>query len=306
MRTSNPMIIIISKMRDGYIFRGRSFGVEEIEIVKGIVKEYWSEGRKEIARRVCERLNWRQINGRLKVASCIEALLRMKSKGIISSLPPCRGGGYRELRFIQQWEVEFKAPEEEIIGSVEDMGDIRFELVNGKRDEMLWRYLIQNYHYLGYRRSVGRYMRYLIYLGGKLVAVIGFTDCIYHHHLRDGFIGWDREALQRNRHLVINNVRFLVLPWVKARNLASKILSIAAKQVQGDWECMYGYRPVLIETFVDVSRFHGTCYKAANWIYLGRTSGEGRRGLRYYVHGRPKDLYIYPLSREYLSVLRGK
>jgi len=278
--------------------------MEEILFIKEIAAGYWEEGRKGIARRICEKLNWRQINGRLKVVSCLEALRRMEERGLVD-LPQRRNcGGYHEIRHINEWEVDFKEPEEEITGTVETMGSLHLELANGTRDEKLWRYLIQRYHYLGYRRSVGRYLRYFIYLGNSLVALVGFADAIYHHHLRDEYLGWDKETWQKNRHLVINNVRFLILPWVKVKNLASKILSIVGKQVQKDWERLYGYSPVLIETFVDIGKFTGTCYRAANWNYLGRTAGKGRRGLNYYIHNQPKDLYVYPLRGDYLKILR--
>jgi len=126
--------------------------------------------------------------------------------------------------------------------------------------------LIDNYHYLGYRTQIGHYLKYLIYSEKKLLSCIGFADAVLKLNLRNKWIGWSQEQRQKKLHLVINNTRFLILPWVKVRNLASKILSISCYEVQREWESFYAYRPVLAETFVDIGRFTGTSYKAANWI----------------------------------------
>ena len=205
------------------------------------------------------------------------------------------------------------------------------------------KWVLDKYHYLGYKRIVGQYLKYFVYLnlnnldlksiessvslqmykrpertecfnlfddinaGNKnvvvdnnknnnnkiLVALIGFGNGIYHHHLRDRWIGWDNDTLKRNRHLIVNNVRFLILPWIKIKNLGSKILSEIVRVLPSDWEKRYGFRPLLLETFVDKEKFIGTVYKASNWTLLGETSGEGRRGLNYFYHGFIKQYYVY-------------
>lgn len=191
----------------------------------------------------------------------------------------------------------FIPPQKEITGSVKEIGRMHFELASGRKEELLWRYLIQRYHYLGYKRVVGRYLKYFVYLGSELVAVIGFADGVYHHHLRDRYLGWDNCELRQKRDLVVNNIRFLILPWAKVRNLGSKVLSEAARVVPKDWERVYGYHPIAFETFVDSDLFKGTVYKAANWIYLGLTEGKGRQGLNYFFHGRHRHYYLYLLKR---------
>ncbi len=283
---------------DKYIFRGRCFNEEEISLIKRIVEKYYKEGRKAIARIICEHLNWYQPNGRPKIVSCLEALRRMNEKGILNLPPSNPNGGYRPMRLLSQEDVGFSPPEKEI---TESSGEISFRLANSKKEEDLWRYLIQRYHYLGYRRVVGRYLKYFVYLGDELVALIGFADGLYHHNLRDRYLCWDRKDLEKKRHLVINNVRFLILPWVKVKNLGSRILSFAVKVVPLDWERIYGVKPIAFETFVDMERFKGTVYKAANWVFLGITEGKGRRGLKYFIHNRPKAYYLYLLERDYLK-----
>ena len=278
-----------------YIFRNRLFTQDELALIKSIVRKHWSDGRRKIATIICEELKWYGFNGRLKVIACLEALRRMEKKGLLRLPPKGSCGGYHELKLLHPEDVNFREPKEKIIGSVEKMGEVRFYMVNTEEENALWRYLIQRYHYLGYRRPVGRHLKYFVYLGDNLVALISFCDGIYHHRLRDKWLGWDEKKRALFRHLVINNNRFLILPWVEVKNLGSKILSLSARIVPSDWEMRYGYRPQFFETFVDADRFNGTVYKAANWKFLGRTAGKGRSGNRYFFHGKVRDYYIYPL-----------
>lgn len=280
------------------ILRGRHFTAEELGLIKNIVRIYWSEGRRSIAKVICERLNWRAENGRLKLVSALEALRRMEQYGHLLLPKGKTRGGYHRIKPLTSQQVDFDEPTEEITQPIKKLGRLRFELAQGGK-QRLWRYLIQNYHYLGYTRLVGRHLKYFVYLGDKLVALLGFSDGIYHHRLRDAWLGWDEKTRASKRHLIVNNSRFLILPWVRVKNLGSKILGRAAKIVPYDWQRRYGYRPLFFETFVDVGNFSGTVYRAANWRYLGRTRGKGRRGLRYFFHGKFRDYYIYPLFREH-------
>lgn len=276
------------------LLRGRHFTPEELELIRNIIKDHWSGGRRNIAKAICGRLNWRGENGRLKIISALEALRRMEQRGflLLPKSQPC--GGYHQIKPLTVQDVDFNEPSEEITGPIERLGRLRFQLAQGK-EEKLWRYLIQHYHYLGYSRLVGRHLKYFIYLGDKLVALLGFSDGIYHHRLRDAWLGWDEKTRAARRHLIINNSRFLILPWVRVKNLGSKILSQAARVLPSDWEARYGSRPEFLETFVERDRFTGAVYKAANWRLLGRTRGKGRRGLNYFLHGKIRDYYIYSL-----------
>ena len=138
----------------------------------------------------------------------------------------------------------------------------------------------------------------------QIIGCLGYGDAVLKLKNRDQWIGWDIKTREANLHLVINNVRFLIQPWVKIKNLASKILSISVKIVPNDWQQLFGYKPVLIETFIERQRFSGTCYKAANWIYLGETRGIGRKGMDYYKHGIVKDVYVYSLVKNIRSILK--
>ena len=285
-----------------YIFRGRSWSLQEIEIIKEVIKT--SRYRIDISRKVCEIINWRQANGRLKDAACREVLRKMDSKGLIN-LPAPHPSSYipnnRGIRPKEKWDGFFKLNTEFTEGA---LGEVVLRITNNSASRNLWEYLIDKYHYLGYKRPVGASVKYIVYSDERLAGCIGFATAVLKLNLRDKWIGWTVEQKQKNLHLVINNVRFLILPWVRVKNLASRILSMATRQVQKDWESLYGCRPVLVETFVDIGKFIGTSYKASNWIYLGRTKGEGRCGMNYFVHNQPKDVYAYPLAKDYLRILK--
>ena len=302
-----------------YIFRGRSWSLQEIEMIKNTIKI--SRYRIDVSRKVCEIINWRQANGQLKDAACREVLRKMEKHGLIN-LPPRHPSSYfrdnRGLRPKEKWSGFFQVNTELIEGTI---GEITLKIASSRTNRNLWEYLIDKYHYLGYKRPVGASVKYLIYLKGtaspysdsenstalsceRLVGCIGFANAVLKLNLRDKWIGWTVEQKEKNLHLVINNVRFLILPWVRIKNLASKILSTASKQVQEDWELIYKYKPVLLETFVDIGKFIGTSYKASNWVCLGRTKGEGRCGMNYFVHNKPKDVYVYPLVKDYLRILK--
>lgn len=287
-----------------YIFRGREFIDSEIEIIKQVIKNNQEKSRRHISKRICEVINWRQLNGKLKDAACREVLRRMNEAGIID-LPRLRLNPSKKSRSPKdRWKGIFKERKEPIEESLSNLGEIRLQIAGSSPGKRFWDYLIDKYHYLGYGKPIGKQIKYFVYSKENLLCCIGFADAVLKLNLRDKWIGWSIKTREKNLYLIINNVRFLILPWVRVKNLASKILSIAMREVQRDWESFYSYKPVLLETFVDIGRFSGTSYKAANWIYLGRTQGKGRSGMNYYVHNRPKDVYVYPLARDYLRLLR--
>jgi hypothetical protein len=308
LRTTPQWIILIGMSDINHksqplIFRGREFRLEEIEVIKEVLKEYPFQTRRYQSRIICERLNWRQANGIVKDRACREVMLRMHHKGLIHC-PPIRlkrrrknQGGARKDK------VTFQEPIYQITGKVGEYKELAFEMVRKTGKEALWDHLIDKYHYLGYQVVIGHYLKYLMYLDGKLIGCIGFADGVLHLLLRDQWIGWSPEVRRRNLHFIINNNRYLILPWVRVKYLSSKILAMISKRIRDDWDGFYGYKPLLIETFVDVEKFAGTSYKAANWIYLGRTQGKGRRGMEYFYHGKPKDIYVYSLVKEYRKEL---
>ncbi len=284
-----------------YIFRGRKFSNQDINIIKDKIEKHPDYSKTKISKLICEILNWRQPNGGLKVTALLEAMRWMEKAELIKLPIGRKCGGYRRTTIWKE-KTELAIREEEI--EEISLDKIRLEMISWTGQEKRWNYLIDKYHYLGYRTPVGHHLKYLIYIEDKILGCIGFSDGVLKLNIRDTWIGWNIEERERNLRFVINNNRFLILPFIKVKNLASKILSIATKQVPRDWEVIYKYRPVLVETFVHAGKFIGTCYKASNWLYLGRTQGKGRRGMKYFIHNQPKDVFVYPLCRDYLKVLK--
>lgn len=275
------------------IIRAKQFTVTDLELIKETVATNSSLSRRKLSLLISQKLNWRQPNGHLKDRACRDVLLRLDREGIINLPKP-------SYTFTTQTAgvkpIQFTEPSEAITVTPGDFPTPIFKLVEHRRQRQLWNYLIDTYHYKGCRIVVGRHLKYLVYLNQDIIACFGLADAVLQLKSRDQWIGWDQRQREANLHLIINNVRFLILPWVSIRNLASKLLSLSTKIVPDHWQKLYNYRPLLIETFVEKQRFSGTSYQAANWIYLGQTRGKGRSGMNYYDHGIIKDIYVYPLT----------
>jgi Druantia protein DruA len=248
---------------------------------------------------LCELLEWKRPNGKLKYKECRTLLERLQAEGL-ASLPalrktaPCRP---RTVASNTQGN-----PQKPLTGSVGEYLPLLLRLVQGTDLSSLWNHFIDRYHYLRFRVPFGANLRYLVESElhpGRHLACLLFSSPAWKMAARDAWIGWTKDERRRNLQYVVSNSRFLILPWVSIRGLASKILSLVTRRLPGDWERLYGYRPLLLETLVDPSRFRGTCYRAANWIYLGKTQGRGRMDRNHEAHGRAvKDLYVFPLRRD--------
>jgi hypothetical protein len=279
--------------------RGRYFTIGELQHLAEIVEQYFDEGRTSISRHICRSLGWVQPNGRLKDVACREILRKLNEAGHIR-LPPPRGSG-------AVWKhpkcSESVSQHTTLITSI-DFRKLILKRATSKEDIKLWNYLVCTFHYLHTSRIVGRQIKYIAFSEERPVACLGWGDGSWMVRARDQWTGWTVDQLSRNRHLIINNVRFLVLPWVKVQNLASHLLSKCASKVASDWYMKYGYRPVLLETFVDVERFSGTCYRAANWICLGLTAGYAKVGSSHHNSQKPKAIFVYPIGRHSHDELR--
>jgi hypothetical protein len=185
-------------------------------------------------------------------------------------------------------------PDARIEAPLSTLGTVRLELVE-RRGSGLWNELIDRYHYLGYKPLPGAQLRYFAYAGERLVAVLGFGAAAWQTAPRDAWIGWSSEQRQRNLGAVVNNARFLILPWIRVPHLASKLLALAARTLPQHWQARYGYRPLLLETFVEAARFSGTCYQAANWVCVGETQGRGKLGDHRLGQVPVKTVWLYPL-----------
>jgi hypothetical protein len=279
------------------VFSGRTFGAEDIELIKWTRKKYPTLKRREFIHTICEFLEWKTLAGKSKIPQCEEFLDLLETKGFIT-LPPKIKTAKRITRFET---IEYA---EEISGKVEDY-KIEVELV--KTDEnLLWRSYINQFHRLGDKRVFGTQLRYFIKMGNTALGCIQFSASSWALEERDRWIGWTVEARKKQLHLIVNNSRYLILPWVKIKNLASKALALVAKRLQNDWLKTYCYSPVLLETFVDLTEFKGTCYKAANWIRLGETKGRGRMDRYNENLLSKKAIFMYPMQKDFKEILKGE
>ena len=279
-------------------FCGRLFTGPELELIGEIARDYAGLAITEMARTVCELLDWKRANGRLKDQECRQFLEHLRDQGWLK-LPALRNSGPRGPRQIRLSAAS--ALQARVEGSAGEFEPLQLRLVESGVESQLWTELIERHHYLTYRVPVGANLRYLVQSGQRdrsVLACLLWSSPAWKMAARDHWIGWNAEQRARNLQWIVNNGRFLVLPWVRIQGLASKILAQSARQLAGDWERRYGYRPLLLETLVDAQRFRGTCYRAANWIWVGQTQGRGRMDREHQAHGlAPKDIYLYPLCR---------
>ena len=287
-------------------FCGRLFSEPELELLREIARDYAGLAVTEMARTVCELLDWKRANGRLKDQECRQLLERLRDGGWLT-LPPVRNTGPRGPRHIPLSAAS--AVQARLEGSAGEFAPLELRVVESRSESQLWTELIERHHYLAHRVPVGANLRYLVYSrrsGEQLLACLLWSSPAWKMAPRDQWIGWNGEQRAQNLQLVVNNSRFLILPWVRVRGLASKILGHCARQLPSDWELRYGCRPLLLETLVDARRFRGTCYRAANWILVGQTQGRGRMDREHRAHGlAPKDIYLYPLCSDVRQQLRN-
>lgn len=278
-------------------FCGRMFSGQELELMGEIARDCGGLAVTEIARTVCELLEWKRPKGGLKDQECRQLLEHLCQQGWLT-LPSVRNSGPRGPRQIPLSEAS--APQPSVEGNAGEFEPLQFEVVENRKQSQLWTELIERHHYLRYRVPVGANLRYLVrsgQSGGSVLACLLWSSPAWKMAARDQWIGWKAEQRVRNLQLIVNQSRFLVLPWVRVKGLASKILAKSARQLLNHWERRYGYRPLLLETLVDAQRFRGTCYRAANWIHVGQTQGRGRMDREHREGLAVKDIYIYPLCR---------
>jgi len=277
----------------------RHFSPADLECIRELLAMSPGLGRYKLSLAVCQRLNWRRPDGRLKDMSCRVALLRMQADALIT-LPPPRWA--KPVTYRAHPDIERAVLEPALVPAVE-LNRLRVELVVNKPDSLLWNAYIQRHHYLGHQPMPGAQLRYLVRDDTQIVALLGFGASAWKTRPRDEAIGWSSDARRRNLHLIVNNARFLILPWIRCKNLASRILAMITRRLSDDWHERYAYRPVLLETFVEKPRFAGTCYKAANWQYLGDTQGRGKLDTLHRNAQPIKSIWIYPLRHDFRTHL---
>lgn len=284
---------------------GRYFSKKELCQIQETVKMFPNLSRTELAFTICEHLSWVTPKGANKINSCLDALKELETLGYIK-LPQKK---IKKKRVTKKIIYSDKTVEQALIQcSLEEITPLELRIVKDKEEVSLWNEYVDRYHYLGYKHPIGDSLRYFI-VSRKLNRALGclmFTSAVWQLADRDSWIGWDKKDREKRLNLVVNNNRFLIFPWVKVENFASKALSMAVKQIQNDWQQEYLYRPVLIETFVDPSKYSGSCYRSANWKCIGKTSGKVWKDEADSEKTSGKIIFVYPLEANFRAILENQ
>lgn len=275
------------------------------EIIE-IIETFPKLSRTELANTVCELFSWERPTGKLKSVECRQFLERLDEKGTIR-LPVCRKQ-YANRGAIKVQRTGKADIQPTISAKLKELSPILLTRVDSQKQRQLWYEYVDRYHYLGYQLPFGAQLRYFIKAGATndILGCFQFSSPAWKMAPRDRWIGWTDEQRKFNLQKIINNSRFLIFPWVEVKNLASSVLALVVKTVPDDWQRCYGYRPVLMETLVDRKRFRGTCYKAANWIHMGKTTGRGRMDRANKQQGASvKEIFVYPLTSRFRQELAG-
>jgi len=281
-------------------FCGNALTDSDMNLVRQIITEFPSLTQTELAGTICELLDWRRPNGKLKTMEALDWLQKWQERDRLPALPELKAGNNKRPHPLLEASREAD-PQPPMRGRLADYQPLEVQLVEGSQDRRLFQEYLQRYHPLGYKVPYGSQLRYLVrspHPPRPVMACLLFTSAAWRMAPRDAWIGWDDQARVANLPRVVNNGRYLVLPWVEVPHLASHILALAARQLPADWLAAYGARPVLLETLVD-RPYTGTCYLAANWTCVGQTQGRGRMDRYNTIKGSHKDILLLPLERRW-------
>jgi len=291
-------------MASSWSFRHRAVTESDVAFIRKLVGEHPTASRRALSKQLCEAWNWVQPNGTLRDMVCRGLMLHLHRQGLIE-LPPVNYVRRNPL-------VERRRPAVIQVDTTPlntSLGEIRpleFRQVRRTPEESLFNSLLDQNHFLNYTQPVGEHLKYLVYARGRPIACLAWSSSPRHLGSRDRFIGWSMQARRTNIRLLAYNSRFLILPWVQVDHLDSHILSRIAKRISRDWERLYGHPIYFLETFVDPDRFRGTCYRAANWVALGLTTGRGKNDQTHRPNRSIKVVLGYPLTRRFRQLLCGE
>jgi hypothetical protein len=282
-------------------YRGRGFTTEDVLYIRTLIAAHPGESRRRLSQKLCEAWEWKQPNGALRDMVCRGLLLMLDRAGQID-LPAVKFVPANPL--VQRARpAPVRVDTTPFEGRVDQIGPLQFVQVRRAPEEPLFNSLLEQYHYLQYQQPVGEHAKYLVSTQGRPIACLAWSSAPRHLGSRDRYIGWSAEARRRNIRFIAYNTRFLILPWVRIENLASNILGRIGARISEDWQQMYGHPIYFLETFVDPERFRGTCYRAANWVLLGKTTGRGKQSNSYVPNRSIKQILGYPLTRRFRELL---
>jgi len=286
-------------------YRGRIITQSDLSFIRQWIAEHPQASRRALSEQMCEQWNWRQANGALCAMVCRGLMLALHRAGQIE-LPPVRRvnpnplAKGKEQRSKPPWPLLDETP---LVGKLSEIRPLSFHQVRRGARERIFNGLIERYHYLGYTQPVGEHLKYLVYSQQRPIGALAWSSAPRHLGPRDRFIGWSTEARRCNIRYLAYNTRFLILPFVRVEHLASHILGCMARLLPGEWQRMYGHPLYYLETFVDPERFRGTCYRAANWKVLGRTTGRGKDSQSSKPNRSIKEVLGYPLTARFRELL---
>ena len=282
-------------------YRKRSVSKQDIKTINEIIEAHPCKSRRFISQEVCRAWDWRQANGVLKDMVCRSLLLILDSEGFIK-LPPRKFTPPNPLANRKK-PARVDIDKTPVLSPLGDLFPIKLKPVRRTRFEKIFNSLVSEYHYLGYTQPVGEHLKYIAFSNDRPIACLAWGSAPWYIGVRDRFIGWPKEIRENNLHLIANNLRFLILPWVQVPCLASYLLSLNRKRLSTDWQRLYHHPVCLLETFVDTHRYLGTCYKADNWIYVGQTTGQGKLSKTKQQTLSKKAVFVYPLVKKFRQEL---
>ena len=284
-----------------FTYRGKHVSAEDIAFINALIAQNPADSRRALSKKLCRAWNWVQPNGALRDMICRGLMLGLHRAGHIR-LPEKKN--HPKNPFVDRKKPgKVKIDKSPINGRLSQIKPFKYQQVRRTPAEKLFNSLIEHYHYLGYCHPVGEQLKYIVYWQKRPIACLSWSSAPRHIGCRDRFIGWSAKQRQKGLHLMAYNCRFLILPWVKVACLASHILANMAKIVFKDWLSVYSHHIYFLETFVDKQRFAATCYKAANWLYLGDTTGRGKNDQTHKQNRSIKAVWGYGLSKNFRSKL---
>jgi len=291
-------------MSAGWRYRGREVSAEDVAFIRRLIVEHPRASRRELSQKLCAAWHWQQTNGTLRDMVCRGMLLMLERAGAIQ-LPPVRYTPPNPLARRTR-PAAMLIDTTPIAVPLTQLQPIEFQQVRRTAEEPLFNSLMESHHYLGYEQPVGEHLKYLVWTQGRPLAALAWSSAPRHLGSRDRFIGWRGETRRRNIRFLAYNTRFLILPWVQVPHLASYILGRIARRLSADWEGLYGHPIYLLETFVDPERFRGTCYRAANWVLVGRTTGRGKDDQTGRANRSIKEVLVLPLTPRFRELLQQR
>lgn len=285
-------------METVFSYRGRRLDHEQIGFIQELIAQHPGASRRQLSKRLCEAWDWRQANGGLRDMVCRSMMLELHRAGHIQ-LPAKKFSPPNPLAKRRKPATAILLDQSPIVGGLKELQPLEIRQVRRTPQEAEFNALIEFHHYLGYSQPVGEHLKYMVFSRGCAVACLGWSSAPRHIGVRDRFIGWDAPTRRRNLHLMAYNTRYLILPWVGVKHLASHILGLMARRISADWQELYAHPIWYLETFVDRERYRGICYQAANWRALGQTTGRGKDDNSGRANRSRKDVLGYPLSKDF-------